>query len=476
MASELAPINSLDTYINTALAPESKERGQSIGAILYDSKRKLVLIQSSLTIQTPATGENRFEDRLRLHYANTPEDFQPGRFIEGAGRILTLDEFSSLQVAQVDLNNVKLTSFPSLRTRPSVSLGISFIDPATHADVTVTMDEESLLRVFTGEQGGIAIFEGMNLPEETALVLEHQRDQNKDGFALFFHPTENTTEGLTSVTGLQQFLSSVNETFKSKAPTPLQERVLAALAIDTARGLVQFDSPIRQELFTSIVIALARLAEKTGDRKYSDSLTHHLHSLRSGPSAILKGVFETEQSRKKKVNTTLDNIIFGSRAPVVRVETPRKKVELRRDGIFKHLQTDKARLLRAEVENYIYNDNPVSRTYLNGLVDMIYDAKTIDNLHDVNVLLGEFIYGSDYYSNLGHTYMYVSSAKVDYELRTLQQSRNGRYGKYIFFRDEAQTKTEMRHKRNGKDLIDEIRQLYDERRAWLLYEATQNMK
>ncbi len=469
MAAELPPITSLDTYVNTRLTPEPEERAHAIGAILFADKTRLAVIQSATAIATPSVGVGgeTYVDQLRVQYYDTPDDFHQSLFVEGAGRILQLDTYHNLQIAQVGLNNVQITSHPSLRERASVNMRISFIDPATHSDVTVNVDEKSVLRVFTGEEGGIAIFEGMDKPEETALVIDHVYDQKKYGSVFFFHPTEQTMDGFTSVVGLQQFLYSLNQTLRTQASTPFQEKVLTALEKDFQRGLLPFNSSVRQELFTTIVIAHARLAEQTGDRRYSDSLARHLPGLRSGIFADLTRIFDTQQSRQRLVNTTVDNIIFGSRIPVAQAaNTEKSKKKERTDGVFRYLQTEKARALREGVDGNINLNNPVTHTYLNGLVDMMYEARTIDALHDVEALILEYFPDSKYHSEPATSYFRYATPAYGIG----KNENNGR--KYIYFHEEDNP----RDRKSAMLLIREIQDIFNERKANLLAIATKDMK
>ena len=312
-----------------------------------------------------------------------------------SSRLLPLPDFSQIYVAQVGLGGIAVKGFDSLRTHPSVSVNIRYADPQNPEAATEIfhMDEVEILSLLTGNKGGIAIFHGMNRDEDNAFVFEKGTPEGKQGFVFFVHPTDTPLLGLNSVEGMKGFLKHLNEGFEDPAAGsyPLQIQALAQLVKDVEGGSLHFTSPVRQELFKSIVIANARLATKTNDPVYRISLEAMLPNLRSSLLVKIFG-FSTDE-RAKIIEREIDRIVGRINSatkplPVSEHKSPKEPPEIAIQ-ILDDLRTPKAKKLREAVVGYFGSNSTQMYDYLNRLAFLCEKATTTDEFDDAIRLLQE---------------------------------------------------------------------------------------
>ncbi len=266
MSQEIESVQSQPEIVNLpSLIEESLPSTQDgstlnpIGAILYQSGEKIMLL-----------GEND-HGNLVTSAAQTPNSFDKNRLFGWKGRLQDLSHLDEIQVSQVQLDAINVQTHRSIRTQPSVSVKIPYVNPQTTKQELFITDEEALLKVFTGENGGLAIFEGASRPEEIALVMEQQATDKRFGLIFFLHPEESDL-GIDSVTGLYTFLQDINGQFNSQSNFTLQLKALDELEKQISTGRMKFTSEVREELFRTQIIAYSRLGERTKDPKYQKYL------------------------------------------------------------------------------------------------------------------------------------------------------------------------------------------------------------
>ena len=372
-----------------AMPGREQEQVRLIGGILYNKGQNIFLI-----------GENN-NGRIQTGRVVTEENNDVKTTFEDNNRLLNLSDFDDITAIQVDLTGVIMASFPSINTHPSVSVSFQVAEATDETQKReVVIDEKSILRIFTGEEGGIAVFSGANLSEENALIFERGNDGKKSALLLFMHPERNTF-GADSVLGLGQFVEQLNERFAIESKMSLQDQALAALDKGIQRGDMDFNgSAVREALFRLQIIAYARLAEKTKDPKYLEALDAHLPNLHP-PVPKLREIFGFSKPRSSYVETDLfiNSIILNSNSSQKRDNnTPESELQtgkthefdlLAEDAkIVRDLHSEKARILWAQIaEHEHYNTvNDVSRYFINSLAKMIPEAKTKEDIADIRLL------------------------------------------------------------------------------------------
>lgn len=261
--SELQPVplTSLKEFMtaNLQIDEQKREGINPVGIILYADKSKMILIGSNTNDQ--------FKGALVCHYQNTPEGFDPSLVIDGKNRIIDLSDYHELKVAQVSLGGVDITTYRSVRTLPSIVVGMHTQNPTSGQEEVVNVDEE----------GGIAVFSGASLPEEDALVVEKNTQDKKSALVFFMHPDTDPITGFDSVAGLYSFLKNLNQEFVDTPKYPLQAQSLHAFELGLRDGMYDFSGiEVREELFRTQVIANTRLAARLREPKYQEFLNSHL--------------------------------------------------------------------------------------------------------------------------------------------------------------------------------------------------------
>lgn len=370
-------------FAQTSLNPDRGEHPKLtlIGGIFFDQGRKIVLI-----------GRNG-KNNLDFVFADTPTNFDVQHIIEGSKRIVDLrdyDEIMAAQIQMVSASAITIGTFPSFHEAPYVRVKLEYTDPTTQEKIPYIADEDEILRVFTGEQGGLAILDRTfvgkeDVTEDIALVLERKVANRKEGFVFFFHPEEGEEWGAHSFVGLEKFLERLNDNFSLHADQPLQKQALETLDREIKSGRLTFKSKTHEQIFRTQVIANARLAAKTKDPKYAHFLDTHLPSLRFGLLAQVAGI----------LSGNIRSLRAAKSVEVLNLTAPEKPTApaqpAEKEWFAENLITKRAISLRRKAEGYLHSDNETSRAYFKELLKIINKTEVEgDLLDDVGRLLGEF--------------------------------------------------------------------------------------
>lgn len=332
------------SYSNFLTSPEGKEVPLVIGSILYANDTKLAVV-----------GVNKQHD-LVTGFAQAPEQFNPNRINRRSSRVLRLPDYDSINVVRVDLGSIELgTSRSILRPERTITAHLYYIDPSLGpTENHLVLEEDHLLHVMTGEQGGVMVFHGEGLPEEDALVIKGQdlERQISHAFVAFFHPSE-AQEGLDSTTGTYEFFHRVNQEFLSKSPQPLQDRVVRTLERAIQYGELA-DTKERLELLRAQFIAHARLAIKhPTSQKF---LTDHLPELTSSFTERMGRILGQPSQKPPHPAVGAINTIFVDRKPVV--ESKKTKLYISGTGPYRGgsgIDTSQ----EDAVKRLLHSDNPL---------------------------------------------------------------------------------------------------------------------
>ncbi|MDO8657772.1 MAG: hypothetical protein Q7K55_03465 [Candidatus Levybacteria bacterium] len=347
-----------------------------VGGIVYaNNTRGIVLVEYGI-------------DELRGFDNALREDFSLEQMDEGRGRIVALNDLNEVRVGQLDRANLSVKAYESLRGRPSVSVEIQYKNVNDQIERRAILDEDAVLRFLTGQEGGIAIFEGWGLPEENALVFKQGKDEARRGLILFIHPNESQA-GINSVKGVREFFEELNREFTENCSTPLLSKALAELREKVRSKVINFDSPAKAEIFKAQVIANARLFEKTGDTKYMDYLQTHLFALsaKRGVTDIFRR--SNDQTATLVVDQSVNSLFITDRSPLqLEGQIPEKG-----KTIYNKLKTEEAKKIRKDVEPFFGLQTEEMYNYLTGIVNMVnavYLPENLTELDDMIILLDEF--------------------------------------------------------------------------------------
>lgn len=419
------PIGALTALIPTTEAFPvvfaEQERVTPVGGIFFRDDKRMVFL-----------GEGS-SGSLHAQYIDTPEGFTLASVVEGRGRFLDLGRYHDVIVAQVGIADQSIRAHHSVREMPSVSLRFEYKDPETQGEGVYITDETTILRVFTGELGGIALFEGAGRPEEVALILDREHNGQKVAVAFFMHPRESDL--IDSVVGFSEFLRLLNEQFTTQSQIPLQLQVAEALEKDKRRGILVFDSPVRERLYAAIVFANARLAHRTGQENYLKFLREHFPSM--GRGLRLFGNPRRNQ-RMRQVDEAINALIIGGQVQTSVTESS-SKVEFSGERIYSELiralESENARELlngvfRASPGSYITEefglDTRCMRAFVKELLGFIYAAKTPAEFRDIEAILATL--RNTPFANVG---------VVDYEF--LYSAEIGSAPQLIFYNNPGDT-------------------------------------
>lgn len=368
-------------------ADEEKEKINPVGIILYAGKSKMAMIGSRT--------DEQFQEALVCSYQDTPQGFDPSQVFDGKNRIISLSDYEQLRVLQVSIGGVEIHTFRSIRTLPSVNVTIRTHNPVSKQAEVVNVDEIELLKLFTREAGGIAVFSGADLPEENALVLERDIKGSKSGLALFMYPDTDPISAFDSVTGLYSFVKALNQEFIDTPRYPLQTEALAAFNRGLRTGEYDFGGiEVREELFRSLVIAHTRLAARLREPQHQEFLKLHLPNLGTPEWArffrrLLMRIGIKDKDLQLLANRSIDRLILGEQIPEDQapfLPAPSRK-ETDEDFLLK-LKTPEARDIWHTV-GHDYKDDYHGRrwTFVVDIVHFIQDAETLDPIEDSLVSL-----------------------------------------------------------------------------------------
>ncbi|MDP3974197.1 MAG: hypothetical protein Q8P92_05200 [Candidatus Daviesbacteria bacterium] len=404
---QLTPLTSLSEFMtaNLQIDEEKREGISPVGIILYADKSKMVLIGSR-------TNE-KFKGALVCSYQDTPEGFDPSLVIDGKNRIIDLSDYHELKVAQVTFGGADINTYRSIRTLPSVIVRMHTQNPMTNQEEIVNVDEEELLRIFTGEAGGIAVFSGASLTEENALVVDKDTQDKKSGLVFFMHPDTDPTTGFDSVAGLYSFLRNLNKEFIDTPRYPLQAQSLHAFDFGLKDGLYDFGGiEVREELFRTQVIANTRLAARLHQPRYQEFLNSHLPDVNTPAWAsfvrrilMIIGIKDTDF--KQLANRSIDRLILGEDVPDETLLLPEPKQQ-KDNNFFLKLRTTKARDIWQQIGDK-YTNYWYSRSFIANLVDLIAEAESLYEIEDGIISLQRL--GDSSFKNINFGYKLDIHAK-----------------------------------------------------------------
>lgn len=379
-----SPIEATE-YISRALVTSRETEDLKItpvGMIVFAEKTKAVALGAT------------YEGSLLTSYLELPQEVNWERIMGRTGRILNLDHLHDISIGQLDMAGVSIGTFPSIRGSSSVAIHINYTNVPDQEKKVHILDEEEMLAVLTGRAGGITIFDGAGLPEDNALLFEKEVAGQNLGWLFFFRPEDGNNWGADSVSGLWSFFKSLNQEFIENVPDPTQKEALSVLARDIRMGGLKFKSDVREELFRSQVIAHARMFERTEGREYLDFLKRNLVSFRLDlwELLVLSAGFELRKyldfvelpDKSSTVEASVSRLILTDR---LKHESLEEEEGL---GIYKLLQTEKARRIRKAAEDDYGDNKPSMRTYLNELAFYVMEARTKEEFEDIETLLDEY--------------------------------------------------------------------------------------
>lgn len=235
-----------------------------IGGILYAQNQKMALVV--------------VDSKGALKSWNVPE-FDP-EDAAGDERIVNLGDYVNIAIAQADVGPASFRTVPDVSRRgSSVDTRLLLTDTSTGRAGQYYLGEDDLLRLITGEHGGMVTFQGAGSPKENALVIEVSRNTHASALVVFLHPTES--DWLDSVTGVEHFFRSVNQEFMRD--TKLPPRVRSAIKtldreINNIKNGLRTDDKVedsvRIEIFKAALIAHARLTSSA--KAHQEFLDKHL--------------------------------------------------------------------------------------------------------------------------------------------------------------------------------------------------------
>lgn len=457
------PIGALTALIPTTEAFPvvfaEQERVTPVGGIFFRDDKRMVFL-----------GEGS-SGSLHAQYIDTPEGFTLASVVEGRGRFLDLGRYHDVIVAQVGIADQSIRAHHSVREMPSVSLRFEYKDPETQGEGVYITDETTILRVFTGELGGIALFEGAGRPEEVALILDREHNGQKVAVAFFMHPRESDL--IDSVVGFSEFLRLLNEQFTTQSQIPLQAQVLKELEADKKRGVLVFDSLVREQLYTAIILANARLAHRTGQENYLKFLREHFPGM--GRGLRLFGNPRRDQ-RMKQVDEAINALILGTPAQTNVVESAPHAEKFggkaAYDRLWQAFETQLARELftrrftedatvdsriKKDFRDYYGTDNMYMRGHIIDLIRFIFDSQTDEkSLRDAEAML-----------TMAYHTPFAGEAIVDYSLLFPHRPGGPELLYYNNPGDDVHTPTRRLNPRpvRAEILLDEIKGLLGERKT-----------
>lgn len=254
-------------------------------------------------------------------------------------------------------------------------------NPENETVERVSVAENDILDIFTGEKGGIAVFSGKGFPEETGLLFERANGDDKQALILFFHPTENP-EIYNSVVGLGEFLHQINEELASDTDIQLQKDALARLKDYEEKGWVDFGSKaVRKEIFYLQVIANARKAGQE-DRTYAQEVERLVP--REKKNMLGKRV-QPPLTYQQTVNGSINGVLVDFTNPIASEKT-RKPVKEDKKG---PVQTERGEILLRNFDAECTDEGQIS--LINQLVTWVDTFKTYPEYEDIKYLLAYFL-------------------------------------------------------------------------------------
>lgn len=405
-ASRIALAENPDGRKAEKFAGVTSEFGFSpVGVISYAENTRLALVAESLQDHTLHT---QF-----LEY----EGFNPQSLIGGHGRILNLPHISELMPAQLPAQSVQIKSFRSLSSLPSLGVSINIVDPFTQEMVSSGIDEFNLLSAIAGIHGGIAIFQGNNRREDTALVVEGVHPLSTRGSAsfagiLFFHPEEDV---LDSVSGLAEFFRSFNSAMRRDVGlSRSQQKVEESLDWLFKEESKSPDAKIKRQIFLAKALAAARLFDRFGVEE-TKGVLDLATSFR--PNMFAKMIAKLIPFKPESANLadevaasylTLINNHRITQQPALPDPSSQKQLEAPKEPEYlSRLNTKDAKLLRESLpEDLADSTEAAVLKYMQEVLSLANESKSREGLDDLMKLVKE-LKSSKWSDNGYKTYYFI---------------------------------------------------------------------
>jgi hypothetical protein len=377
--AELVPIPGF-----LSIAPAQGPEGPTtfVGAIRFDQGKKLTLVGDRAGQLVTAN--------INLH-----EQPEVGIAAEATKRLITLDTFPNVRTRQVDTEAIDFRRSRSIRRTPSLSMHFGVNNPESGEREQIAVPDSEIIDVFTGRHGGVVVFSGRGLPEETGLLFEHRDEsgqaENRQALVLFMHPEqERDAYQLDSVAGLELFANQLTTVFSADQDLPLQAETLEALRKSIDTQALTFSEGARQQLLTLHLLSVARLIDQ-GETGYSSrDIKRLVPHFRQGPLRATGRVLGMHPDYQERVDGQLDKIIVSYQKPSKAEKKEQKRLAKKEyiESVTERLQTDRARTLWQNTTQGDYEEiNGATRYYLNTVVQMIEQSQTPAEFADIQTLL-----------------------------------------------------------------------------------------
>lgn len=395
------------------------EKTTLVGVIVYNEGKNLVVIGEVNGL------EGNF---LRVVYSSQDPVFDKENYPGSEDRIRDLSAYNEIHVFQVPLKNFKAKAIESIQGMPKVSIGVPLVNPGTKTEEKLYLDEEELLSAFATEKGGLLHFEGSNLPEELALVLERIYKDKKVGIVLFFHP-EDGELSFDSQKGPMSFLANIEEELKKVSFSDLQEDALRKIEEAINLGELNFKSSVKKQIFKILALSLARLWERTEDGDFLSDLDYILPKTKHVLFFPVSNVVENS----KRADEAVDNLFIGSgQAKEDNIVQISHEDSDKNSG--SELYTDWAITLREQIGEDFGYDNRLMRVMLEEIADKIFSANTeyelvedsIDALDDVKKLLDELMFTEFESAVIFYSLDWSKKKKIGFDSDSSISMRTGR--------------------------------------------------
>lgn len=317
--------------------------------------------------------------------------------IRETGRLLELDTFSDVKIRQVGVAAIEFHAPQTLRRRPTVSLHFNAVNPATEDIESLVVDERDIRSIFTGKKGGVVVFSGKGLHEETGLLFERDTEGGRSALILFMHPNVEGLD-LNSIEGLKLFTQRLAEEFGSAADVDLQVEALAAMEKSIRKGRLKFDEGVREQIFRLHVISVARTHEDEIDWPSPKAkLKRTIPDFKRGLGKRTGSVLHVGRNYQSRVDEEIDGLVVDYNHPPKSEASSSQK--LQREGgrphdtelvskIGEELQTLRAQALwENTMEGDVNENNPNTRLFLSTVALMIAEAGTAEEFEDIDCLL-----------------------------------------------------------------------------------------
>jgi hypothetical protein len=160
MSQEINPINPVSFLGVPELRLLQTETGEQqpvfVGGVLYHQGKNALVFgeQNHRLLVSPLDPEQN-------------SDFVSA--LKDTSRILSLNTFTDVAVRQVGINGIAVKKNQSIYQQDPLSIEFWVHNPETNEKEKISVGQDDLLDIFSGEKGGIAVFSGKGFPEETGL-------------------------------------------------------------------------------------------------------------------------------------------------------------------------------------------------------------------------------------------------------------------------------------------------------------------